>query len=406
MNNTTSDSFGKNSVGKVSRRKVLFGGGVTFGAVGLGFLAKTANGGGVVADDLVGREVVPFYGKHQAGIATVAQSNVMFVAFEMLLGQSRDKLIKLMKLWTDDAARLSQGVPALADSEPEMAQFPGSLTFTFGFGSAVFEVSGLVGEKPVWLEPLPVFGVDSLVDGFSGGDLFVQICGNHELAVFHALRVLVKDALGFAKVSWVQRGFRSGVGVIPQKQTMRNLMGQLDGSSNLVPGTVDFERLVWCGGDCPSWLLGGSSVVLRRIFMDLDGWDELDRGAKEQVVGRRLFDGAPLTGGSEFAEPDFGLEVNGLKVIPDFSHIRRAHFQSEEERFFRRGYNYDEGVGGSGLLFCAYQADVLQQFLPVQRRLDKLDLLNQWTVPVGSAVFVVLPGCYEGGYLGQSLLEL
>ncbi len=56
------------------------------------------------------------------------------------------------------------------------------------------------------------------------------------------------------------------------------------------------------------------------------------------------------------------------------------------------------------MLFAAYQRDPLTQFVPIQRRLDTADLLNVWTTPVGSAVFAILPGAPEGGYLGGELL--
>lgn len=77
----------------------------------------------------------------------------------------------------------------------------------------------------------------------------------------------------------------------------------------------------------------------------------------------------------------------------------------------RRAYNYDDGPSGedsvsdSGLLFAAYQCDVDQQYLPVQRRLAESDHLNLWTVPVGSAVFAIPPGCQEGGYVGEGLFS-
>ncbi len=46
----------------------------------------------------------------------------------------------------------------------------------------------------------------------------------------------------------------------------------------------------------------------------------------------------------------------------------------------------------------------MRQFVPVQRRLAAMDLLNLWTVPVGSAVFAVLPGARQGEILGQAML--
>jgi hypothetical protein len=63
-----------------------------------------------------------------------------------------------------------------------------------------------------------------------------------------------------------------------------------------------------------------------------------------------------------------------------------------------------EGHADSGLLFASYQADVARQFLPIQRRLAEADLLNEWTTPIGSAVFAVPPGCAEDGWIGETLL--
>lgn len=51
----------------------------------------------------------------------------------------------------------------------------------------------------------------------------------------------------------------------------------------------------------------------------------------------------------------------------------------------------------------APKADVDRQFLPIQRRLAESDMLNEWTTPVGSAVYAVPPGCAEGGFVGDAL---
>lgn len=39
----------------------------------------------------------------------------------------------------------------------------------------------------------------------------------------------------------------------------------------------------------------------------------------------------------------------------------------------------------------------------MQARLAELDLLNQWTTPIGSAVFAVPRGIREGEFLAQDL---
>ena len=156
-------------------------------------------------------------------------------------------------------------------------------------------------------------------------------------------------------------------------------------------------------------------MVIRRIRMDLDGWDEVDRTAREQSTGTRLDDGAPLTGGTEDSRADFSAETaNGFPVIGEFSHMRRANGidDGEHQEIFRRPYNYDiapppggDAISEAGQIFVSFQADLPGQFLPIQRRLDELDLLNQWTTPIGSAVFAIPPGCAEGEHLGQTVLE-
>ncbi|MGO1562480.1 MAG: Dyp-type peroxidase, partial [Actinomycetaceae bacterium] len=189
--------------------------------------------------------------------------------------------------------------------------------------------------------------------------------------------------------------------------TGRNLFGQLDGTVNPTPGTADFDGVVWIE-DGPA--AGGTSMVIRRIHMDLEGWDLLGRAARENSVGRTLDTGAPFTGSGEFDEPDLrATDSLGFPVIPAESHMRRARSDNPDERIFRRPYNYDEAptgdeVSNSGQIFVSFQADVEAQFVPIQRRLDELDILNEWTTPIGSSVLLVPPGCTEGGYVGETLL--
>ena len=61
-------------------------------------------------------------------------------------------------------------------------------------------------------------------------------------------------------------------------------------------------------------------------------------------------------------------------------------------------------VTTSGLIFTAFQASIADQFIPVQRNLDQLDALNEWTTAIGSAVFAIPPGFQPDGYLGEGLL--
>ncbi|MGY0235277.1 Dyp-type peroxidase [Longispora urticae] len=348
--------------------------------------------------------VVPFWGAHQAGIATPPQAHAVFLALDLGPGVDRAAVVRLMRLLTDDAARLTQGRAALGDTEPELAGDPARLTVTFGFGPGLFRAAGL----PSPVAPLPPFGIDRLEERWSGGDLLVQVCADDPLTVAHAHRMLVKDARPFGRVRFGQHGFRRGAGTQPAGATQRNVMGQLDGTANPAPDSADLAAAVWI---TEGPLRGGTTLVLRRIRAELETWDAVDRAGKEFAVGRRLDTGAPLTGTAEHDLPDLAARnALGFPVIDDAAHIRRAHVAEPGARIHRRPYNYDGAAGpdgrpDSGLLFASYQRDVAGQFLPIQRRLAEADLLNEWTTPIGSGVYAVPPGVEPGRYVGHTVLE-
>ncbi|NYF18351.1 dye decolorizing peroxidase [Microbacterium sp. AK009] len=397
-----------------TRRQFLLGGAVAgVGAVtaigidtALRAAPEPARSTAAASVPLNGDVTVPFHGEHQAGIDTAAQAHGTFLALDLLPGVDRDGLRRMMRILTDDAARMTQGQPALADSEPELAVAPARLTVTFGFGAGLVARAG--GTGPAWLAPLPAFGIDQLQPGYSDGDLLIQIAADDPLTVAHASRMLLKDTRSFATLRWTQQGFRRAHGSVKPGTTMRNLFGQVDGTTNPEPGTADFDAVVWNTAD--GWAAGGTGVVIRRIAMDLDTWDRLDRPGRDQSVGRYQSNGAPLTGTDEFDEPDFDAKTPiGFPVIPEFSHLRRSRSDNPHERIFRRAFNYDDTpaagqIANAGLIFVSFQADIDRQFIPIQRRLDELDLLNEWTTPIGSAVFAAPPGCAEGGFIGETLL--
>ncbi|MEO3924973.1 Dyp-type peroxidase [Micromonosporaceae bacterium B7E4] len=404
----------------MSRRRLLTGGALGVGGAVAGAaagVAATAAGRQTPAPvpldpgaaTAVGTDVEPFHGARQAGIATDPQAHASFVAFTLHRGVDRAALGRLMRLLTDDAARLTQGGAPLADTEPELAVLPARLTITFGFGPGLYAAAGREDRRPPSVAELPVFEIDRLQPAWSGGDLLVQICADDPLTVTHAQRMLVKDARPFAAVRWVQRGFRRSRGAQADGHTQRNVMGQLDGTANPRPGSVAFEQSVW-GGDGPDWLRDGSTLVLRRIRAELETWDKLGRADKELAVGRRLDTGAPLSGRHEQDEPDFSaLNEAGLPVMPDFAHVTRARVMDDRLKILRRPYNYDgvpdaAGRADSGLIFAAYQADIERQYLPIQRRLAERDLLNDWITPIGSAVFAIPSGCEPGGWIGERVL--
>lgn len=401
----------------VSRRTLLRGGALLAGgaaagaAVGAGVAAATSSGGDVVepVPTTFGGRTVAFHGPHQAGIATAPPAQAWFVAYDLRDGATRDDAARLLRLWTDDAARLTAGTGPLADIEPELAARPAGLTFAFGFGPSLFRRLGLQSAQPAGLVDIPPLKIDKLTPAWSGGDVLVQVAADDQLPVSHAVRMLTKDAASFARVRWIQRGFRGAAGAAAPGTTPRNLMGQVDGTQNPALGSADFDRATWATTG-PDWFRGGTTAVVRRIRMELDTWDTLGRPDRELVIGRRLADGAPLTGGDETTPVDLdAVDRFGLSVIPEFAHVRRARARTPDEVIVRRGYNYQElGADGSvesGLVFVSYQADIGRQYVPVQLRLAELDLLNVWTTPIGSAVFAVPPGVAPGEWIGQRLLE-
>jgi len=393
-----------------TRRTFLLGGAVAgvgaVAAIGIDAAVAARGQDAAASTPLNGEATVPFHGAHQAGIDTDAQAHVSLIALDLHDHVDRDGLRRLMRTLTDDAARLTRGEAALADTEPELAVAPARLTVTFAFGPGLVARTGAVA--PSWLRPLPAFSIDRLRPEYGDGDLLLQIAADDPVTVAHAARMLLKDARAFAAPRWVQQGFRRAHGTERPGTTMRNLFGQVDGTANPVPGTAAFDEVVWAG---EGWLVGGTGVVVRRIAMDLDTWDHLDRPGRDQAVGRSQSTGAPLTGTDEFDEPDFAAtDAIGFPVIPDFSHVRRSRPDDPAQRIFRRGYNYDQTpaagqLSDAGLLFVSFQADVDRQFVPIQRRLDELDLLNTWTTPIGSAVFAAPPGCAEGGFIGEGILS-
>lgn len=387
----------------LSRRRLLTGSAAVLGAAGVGAAAA-----GAATRTPPESNTVPFFGPHQAGVTTAPQAHAQYVALDLRPGAGVAEAAAVLKLWTADAARLTAGRPALADTEPELTGAPARLTVTVGLGPTLFDRIGRPERRPPSVRPLPAFPIDRLEPRWSGGDLLLHVAADDPLTLSHAVRVLLKNVRTLAGVRWSQRGFRHARGTHRPDQTMRNLMGNLDGTANPEPG-ADVDSLVWADGAPQPWFAGGTTMVIRRIRMELDTWDELDPQARDQVVGRRQDNGAPLTGSHEHDAPDFAQTRDGLPVIPRDSHIARAHAQTPAERFLRKAYNYDDppppgSTSDIGLVFTTYQRDIDSQFLPVQRRLAQADALNRWTTPVGSAVFAIVPGARsDSEFLGQGL---
>jgi deferrochelatase/peroxidase EfeB len=160
-------------------------------------------------------------------------------------------------------------------------------------------------------------------------------------------------------------------------------------------------------------MTGGSYLVSRKIRMTIETWDRTSLREQETIVGRTKGEGAPLSGGTEFSEPDF--QVAGREdepLIDSLAHVRLAHpKQNSGASMLRRGYNFvdgndDLGRLDAGLFFICYQRDPREQFVPVQMSLARNDAMNEYIRHVGSAIFAVPPGAAAGSFVGAGLFGL
>ncbi|MFF9406105.1 iron uptake transporter deferrochelatase/peroxidase subunit [Streptomyces anandii] len=400
----------------VSRRRLLGTAGATglvLGAAGAAVGYASAPAGATPLTSLgAGRAM--FHGKHQPGITDPLQSCGHLVAFDLVAGAGRKEAAALLRRWSATAERLMAGEPAPhGDTDVARDAGPSSLTLTFGFGRTFFDRTGLRGQRPAALDPLPDFSSDQLDKARSEGDLWVQIGADDALVAFHALRAVQKDAGSAARVRWQMNGFNRSPGATAHPMTARNLMGQVDGTRNPKPSDADFDKRVFvpAGGD-PAWMAGGSYAVVRRIRMLLDDWEKLSLTQQENVIGRRKADGAPLSGGTETTAMDLEKTgADGSYVVPVNAHARITRpDQNGGAAMVRRPFSYHdgydaEGVPDAGLLFICWQADPLRGFVPVQRKLDRGDALSQYIRHEASGLFAVPGGAAEGEYVGQRLLE-
>jgi deferrochelatase/peroxidase EfeB len=425
----------------LSRRSFLLRAGGLVAAAGAGFGLHTAADAiaAIKTDDPSASETarnisVPFCGKHQGGILTPLQGHTYFAAFD-LVTTKRDDVINMLRRWTAAAGRMATGqtadaiaqdlAVAGADTGEVLSLSPSRLTVTFGFGPGLFlkdgqDRYGLERHRPGALIDLPKFNGDQLVETRTGGDLSVQACADDPQVAFHAVRQLARLGSGVAQLRWAQTGF---IANFAAKETQRNLMGFKDGTSNpSVNNPKDMEEFVWAGSEGPDWMQGGSYVVVRRIRMALEHWDQMTVGFQEQTVGRCKYSGAPLGKKNEFDPVNLdAVDKDGNPVIPENAHVRLATAASNDgARILRRPYSYNDGVNSiaerwppwrqgleydAGLLFVCYQKDPRTGFVKIFDKMSKLDMLNQFVTHTGGGLFACPGGIAEGGFIGQRLFE-
>jgi deferrochelatase/peroxidase EfeB len=390
------------------------------GAAGLG-VTLGAGAGAAPEAEAVGRGAgaVPFYGAHQAGIATPTQEHVHFLALDVVSDSAGD-VRALLEALSAAAARLTSGDPVgplrtgvdpPVDTGEAVGLDPARLTVTFGLGPSLFKPGrfGLESRRPAPLVELPTFANDSLQPGISNGDVAVQACAEDPQVAFHAVHDLIRLASPTAVPRWSLAGFGRTLNAIG-RPTPRNILGFKDGTANIMAqDQAALDRFVWAAApESPAWMNGGSYMVVRRIQLLLNHWDSVSLDQQERTFGRHKLSGAPLGERHEFDPIDLNKVVDGQPAISRLAHIRLASpAYNNGQRILRRGYSYTEGIydgaAGGGQLFICFQRDPRAQFIPMQTKLARGDLLNEHTEHIGSAIFACPPGASPGGFVGEGL---
>lgn len=281
------------------RRRTLLGSGVGAALAGSAAVLTAAGPAGPVAaaaeQTSPGSRTVAFYGDRQAGVTTPPQTHTRWVALDLARGSDLADLRRVLRMWTQDLARITQGVPPLADHTPELTLDPAHLSVTVGLGRSAFARLGRLDLAPPWLRELPSFATDALQDRWSGGDVVLQIGSSSLEATARVQRALVRAAGSTTTPRWTQAGHR-GPSPEPSWATQRNAFGQVDGTVQPAVDGLD-DDLLWRDASSGAWE-HASTLVLRRVAMNLDTWEQLDPVAKEAAIGRRLADGArsPVAG--------------------------------------------------------------------------------------------------------------
>jgi deferrochelatase/peroxidase EfeB len=410
----------------VSRRRFLGGvGAVGVGAVAAGFGGGYATGAAASTSSSsseTSSSTVPFYGAHQAGIVTPAQDRLAFGALNLVDGVTAAQVRAMLQNWTKAAVLMTKGqlvgdttslnAPPV-DTGEALGSPVSNLTVTIGYGPSFFdERLGLQAKKPAVLSELPTLPNENLDPDYTGGDLCIQACSDDPLVAFHAVRNLARLGMGVVEHGWMELGFGRTSTTSTKQATPRNLLGFKDGTRNIKAQQTDLlDDYVWVGNDADQvWMAGGSYLVARRIRMFIENWDRDYLQDQQNVFGRVKDSGAPLSGGTEFTDPNFAAKDDqGNELISTKAHIRLAsHEENGGLRILRRGYSFTDGIDPvrgtllGGLFFIAFMKDP-KQFVTLQQKLGSQDALNEYIQHTGSGVFACPPGLTAGASWGDEI---
>jgi deferrochelatase/peroxidase EfeB len=389
-----------------------------------------ALGGGAALADTVARpkqppksRAIPFYGYHQAGIATPPQKNLIYLSLDVT-ASNREELIGLFRTLTSRARFLTAGgrPPKVAPTAPPTDSgimgptvAPDGLTMTVGVGASLFDDRyGLSARKPVQLVEMTPFRHDDLDPDLSQGDLLIQICADERDTTVHALIDILTHTRSAAKLRWRIDGQRN-----PERPIgiRRDWFGFKDGISNpTVTDRTQMNQWVWVQPKSaePAWAAGGTYHVVRIVHFHIEAWQKVPVAQQERIFGRRKASGAPMYAVGENAtdlfDPIYTNDPQGL-ITPLNSHIRLANPQTPEtfstSTILRRSYDYDRsfnlGELDMGHAFTCFQRE-LNSYITMQERLES-EALVPYITPRGGGYFFALPGVRDSeDYFARGLL--
>ena len=330
-----------------------------------------------------GSGIEPFWGEHQGGIVTPAQSHTYFAAFDLVDRRSATTSSRCCRPgprpphgWraggrssrssrprsptrpthtvtttsSDDAPK--PVTVALPDSGEALGLPPARLTVTFGFGAGLFvkdgkdryglaaAAAGGAGRSAA-LQRRPV-GAETR----TGGDLSVQACADDPQVAFHAVRQLARLADDVAEMRWAQTGFMPGFGA---KQHAAQPDG-LQGRHQQPAGRPIRRRWTRSSGSATKGRTGCAAAAIssRAASASRSSTGTAPKSAfQEQTVGRHKHVRRAARQARTSSTP-LDLEAtdkDGNPVIPENAHVRLAAAASNDgAQILRRPYSYNDGV--------------------------------------------------------------
>jgi deferrochelatase/peroxidase EfeB len=276
-------------MGRVSRRRFVAGGLAGTAVAGLGASVAagcsatsgrddgaTSAGGGSASS---ATRYLPFRGPHQTGITHPANEQGLLAAFTVT-ADDRNDLRDTLRALSAESERLMSGEP-YEDRDPAYPPLhtgtignpppPADLSVVVSVGASLFdERYGLADRKPLTLEKMPFLANDRLDPERSHGDLLLTVTSVHEDVNLFALRQLARATRGTMALHWMLDGYNRRTRADSGEAGKRNLMGFIDGTSNLDPSDdAVMDRYVWVqpADDEPEWTAGGTYHVVRVIRM-------------------------------------------------------------------------------------------------------------------------------------------